>query len=284
MGARAVSASAARSSSDFLYLHVRDLPYFRALLRAVESGFYQDRPLPAPVYDAGCGDGHFASLTFKQVIDVGLDPWHEPIQEARKTGAYRLLVEADGAWAPFPDAYFASAFSNSVLEHIPAVEAVLAETARVLKPGAPFLFCVPNQNFTRNLSIARALDGVGLKGLGRAYRDFFNKISRHQHCDVPEIWSDRLKAAGFHVESQWDYFSPSALAVLEWGHYLGLPSLIVKKLFGRWILWPRHSNLWLTLRMLRPYYNQPVPQERGAYTFYLTRRDAPARQSPAKLN
>jgi len=26
------------------------------------------------------------------------------------------------------------------------------------------------------------------------------------------------------------------------------------------------------LALLRPYYNEPVPQEHGAYTFYVTRR------------
>ena len=50
------------------------------------------------------------------------------------------MVEA----MPFPDGYFASAISNSVLEHIPQVQEVLADLRRVLKPGAPFLFCVPN--------------------------------------------------------------------------------------------------------------------------------------------
>ncbi len=89
-------------SKDFLFLQLRDLPYFRAFLRAVESSYYQDLPLPAPVYDVGCGDGHFASLTFEQKIDVGLDPWHGPIHEAQKHGAYRSLVEADGAYSPFP--------------------------------------------------------------------------------------------------------------------------------------------------------------------------------------
>ena len=53
---------------DFLFLQLRDLPYFRAFLRAVESSYYQDLPLPAPVYDVGCGDGHFASLTFDQLF------------------------------------------------------------------------------------------------------------------------------------------------------------------------------------------------------------------------
>ena len=67
-----------QGGKDFLRLHLRELPYFRALLRAVESRFYQDYPLAQPVYDVGCGDGHFASLTFERMIDVGLDPWHAP--------------------------------------------------------------------------------------------------------------------------------------------------------------------------------------------------------------
>jgi len=267
-----VTSSGNSSAKDFLFLHVRALPYFRALLRAVESRFYQDFRLPAPVYDVGCGDGQFASVTFEQKIDAGLDPWHAPIHEARRFGAYRPLVEADGARAPFPDGHFSSGLSNSVLEHIPDVEAVLAETARVLKPGAPFLFCVPNRNFTLNLSVARLLDRIGLKAIARLYRAFFNRISRHAHCDDPETWTRRLQSAGFTVEDYWPYFSPSALAALEWGHYLGLPSLIMKKLFGRWILFPSHSNLSLTLALLRPYYNEPVPQQQGAYTFYITRR------------
>jgi len=98
-------------NKDFLFLHLRDLPYFRAFLRAVESTYYQDLALPAPVYDVGCGDGHFASLTFERKIDVGLDPWHGPIHEAKKYGAYKALVEADGAKSPFPSEYFASGFS-----------------------------------------------------------------------------------------------------------------------------------------------------------------------------
>jgi SAM-dependent methyltransferase len=261
-----------RPPKDFLFLHLRDLPYFRALLRAVESTFYQDLALPAPVYDVGCGDGHFASLTFDHKIDVGLDPWHEPIHEAREHDSYRLLVEADGARAPFPDSHFASAFSNSVLEHIPQIREVLVETARVLRPGALFVFCVPSQNFPRFLSIGRFFDRIGLRAPAAAYRTFFNRISRHLHCDSPETWSERLKASGFSIERHWDYFSPSALAALEWGHYLGLPSMICKLLFGRWMLVRSRSNLWLTMAFLRPYYNETVPQEWGAYTFYVTRR------------
>jgi SAM-dependent methyltransferase len=265
---------ARRVSKDYLFMHLRDLPYFRALLRATESTFYGEPALGAPVYDLGCGDGHFAALTFDAPIDVGLDPWRAPLREAKRRRAHRGLVEADAAHAPFPDAFFASGFSNSVLEHIPNVQEVLNETSRLLRPGAPFVFCVPNQNFPRELSIARSLDGLRLHFLGTAYRAFFNRISRHVHCDSPQTWRGRLEQSGFVIESSWDYFSPAALAALEWGHYFGVPAAICKLFFRRWILAPWRWNLWLTEALLRPYYNEEVPQARGAYTFYVTRRVA----------
>jgi SAM-dependent methyltransferase len=259
-------------TKDFLFLQLRDLPYFRAFLRAVESSFYQGLSLPAPVYDVGCGDGHFASLTFERKIDVGLDPWHGPIHEAKTRGAYRSLVEADAARSPFPDHYFASAFSNSVLEHIPHINAVLAETARVLKPGAPFVFCVPNDNFLPSLSIGRGLDGMGLHPLASSYRGFFNKISRHHHCDSPAVWQARLEKTGFTLERWWHYFSPQALQVLEWGHYFGAPTLIPHALFNRWIIVRTRWNLYFTERYLRKFMENPEHPQ-GVYTFYIAHKD-----------
>src|SRR5690348_5687131 len=159
-------------TKDFLYLHTRSLPYFRGLLRAMESRFYQDLEIPSPTLDVGCGDGNFAELTFDRKLEIGLDPWWPPIREAVTLDVYQLLTLADGACMPYPTAHFASAISNSVLEHIPHLDEVLVETARVLKPGAPFIFCVPNHNFLPNLSIARFFDRIGLKSLAGAYRAF----------------------------------------------------------------------------------------------------------------
>jgi len=258
-------------SEDFLWLNIRDLPYFRSLLRAVEAQFYKEIDLPAPTLDIGCGEGHFASLVFDRKIDVGLDPSHKPIHEARGRQAYHLLTEADGGRMPYPDGYFASAFSNSVLEHIPHVEQVLGETARVLKPGALFAFCVPNHHFNESLSIAAFLDKLRLHSLAKLYRDFFSYIARHRHLDGPETWKSRLETAGFVVERWWHYFPPKALAALEWGHYFGLPSLITRKLTGRWILVPTRWNLMLTHRMLQPYASA-VACDDGVCTFYIARR------------
>ncbi|MCS7055583.1 MAG: class I SAM-dependent methyltransferase [Thermoflexales bacterium] len=250
---------------DFLWNQLVELPYFRALLRAVESRFYQELPIVEPVLDLGSGDGSFAAHTFSRPLDVGLDPWAAPLWESRARRAHKLLIQAEGARLPFADCAFRTVVSNSVLEHIPDLEPVLAECFRVLRPGGYLLFCSPSDHFTDWL--------IGAKVAGDAYRRWFNRISRHYHCDGPSAWRARLERAGFTVERMWYYFSPRALRALEVGHYLGLPNLLWKKITGRWVVFPSARNpvLRLLYRLLRPLYDEPRP-EAGAYLFGVARK------------
>lgn len=256
---------------DFLKRNLADLPYFRALLRAVESRFYQSIEIKSPVLDLGCGDGHFTRVTFKDLQIIGVDPWITSLQEARKTSSYQGLILAIGQDLPFKKGVFKSCISNSVLEHIEDLEPVIQQVARVLDLHGLFIFCVPNQNFTKNLSIALFLEKMRLNGLANFYRVFFNKISRHVHCDPHQVWEKRLDEAGFVIIDHWDYFSPSALRTLEWGHYFGLPYLISKLIFGKWVLWPllNQNPLYLPLKK---YYLEDSQQAEGCYSFYITRK------------
>lgn len=258
---------------DYLWENLIRLPYFRAFLRAVEGRFYQDIELKAPVLDVGCGDGIFAEITFDKKIDIGFDPSLPVLQEPANRQAYEHLLCAGGAGMPFPDAYFSTIISNSVLEHIPELDAVIPEMNRVLKPGGKFIFCVPNDNLLKNLSVSNFLDKLGLHGLAKSYRSFFNTISRHHHADPYAMWEKRLSRNGFVIERWWHYFSPRNLRTLEWGHYWGLPSLINKKLFGRWILFPRHGNPFIPEQRLRSQYEQDMLHPLGSYTFYITRKE-----------
>lgn len=256
---------------DLLWAHLRDLPYFRAMLRAVEASFYQEYELPRPMLDVGCGDGHFATLAFKQRAEVGVDPSGSLIRQAARLGGYQFLVQADGGQLPFPDRYFSSAVSNSVLEHIVHIHQVLKETARVLKPGSPFLFSVPNRAYLGELSIPIWLRRVGLHRLGEAYANWFRRMSRVVHLEEAETWQDWLEVAGFRLERHWRYFSPQAMRMLEWGHYFGAPTLLPHALTGRWILMPTRWNLALTELLVRPYV-VPAPHPDGVFTFYVARK------------
>ncbi|MFN2160674.1 MAG: glycosyltransferase family 39 protein [Candidatus Promineifilaceae bacterium] len=262
-----------QNGDDLLWRQLKTIPAFRALLRSVEARFYSAVDLPAPTLDVGCGDGHFAGVTFEEPITAGIDPWWGPLQKARDGQKYDLPLQALGDYLPFPDHAFASAFSNSVLEHIPDIQPVLNEVGRVLRPGAPFVLTVPSHYFTEFLGGAGLFEGLGLQSLAGSYRNFFNYISRHAHTDPPEVWNDRLALAGFTVERWQYYFSQQALRALEVGHAQGVPSAVLHALTGHWIIGPWQSNLRRTEQWLRPYYDEEFP-EKGAYLYFLARRKA----------
>jgi SAM-dependent methyltransferase len=255
---------------DYFWLNLRELPYFRALVRAVEAAYYQDYALEEPTLDVGCGDGHFARITFDKPIQVGIDPWWAPLRGANQ-GQYEITIQCDGAKTPFEKGHFGSAVSNSVLEHIPHVQDVLMETGRVLKPGALFLFCVPNPRYLSELSIAGILRKLGLKTLANGYTEWFRKISRVAHAVDQSVWREWLEKADFDLVKSWDYFSPQAMHTLEWGHYFGVPSVLAKVLFGKWIIAPFHWNLGIIDHLIRPYASlEPHPQ--GTFSFYVARK------------
>ena len=259
-------------NDDPLWLHLRELPYFRAMLRAIEASFYNDTEFPGPVLDIGCGDGHFTQVAFDMMIDIGVDPDLAIMHEAQSRDVYRMLMQADGGQLPLPDASIGSAFSNSVLEHIPHLDTVLHEVGRVLKPGAPFLFTVPNPGYRSELSILRILTHFRMRRMGKAYENWFMRMSRTIHLYDQDGWSQKLRPAGFQIEHTFNYFSPAALHALEWGHYFGAPCLLPHKLFGRWILAPYRWNLALTERFVRCYYDLS-PKDDGTYSYYLVRRE-----------
>lgn len=258
---------------DLLWQHLKTLPAFRALLRAVEARFYQQLDFPGPVLDIGCGDGNFTELTLAQTIEVGIDPWWGPLQKARRSGKYGLVLQNAGAEWPFPNHTFATAYSNSVLEHIPDIQSVLNEASRVLRPGGQFVMTMPSHLFTEYLGGAGFFERLGLPGAANKYRDFFNFISRHAHTDPPERWAERLAQAGFRVARWQYYFSKGALRALEIGHVQGVPSAVLHALTGQWILAPWEENLRYTDRWLRPFFEEPFPAE-GAYIFIVAEKVA----------
>ncbi len=261
-----------KPQKDYLWLHLKELPYFRAILRAVEARQYPEFKLEHPILDLGCGDGHFVSIAMDEKVDVGIDPWTGPVRLAKQNGGYEMVVQGSGYTLPFPENHFASALSNSVLEHVPDLDTTLKEMSRVMRPGGKFVFCVPNHNFLPNLSVSGFFDRLGLEFLGDLYRRFFNTVCRHIHCDDRPVWEERLRNADLEIESTWNYFSPHALHILEWGHYLGLPSLVLHFFTRKWNAVQQKWNFILTNQIVEPVYNEPHIQAGGVYSFYIVRK------------
>lgn len=91
------------------------------------------------VLDLGCGVGHsYRELAPRETVGVDVEP-EVLVGQERETHA------ADMRSLPFPDGAFASVISVQSLEHVPDPERVLAEAARVLRPGGRAVFVTPNR-------------------------------------------------------------------------------------------------------------------------------------------
>lgn len=89
-----------------------------------------------------------------------------------------MLVASDTA-LPFADARFQTVVSNSVLEHIPGLDATLGEIVPVLAPHGTFACTTPGDHFGKFLLGNAPLRRVGRPDLGRAYARWFDRISAH---------------------------------------------------------------------------------------------------------
>lgn len=252
---------------DVLAQHLAREPVHRALIRAQEHRLFAEESLARPILDIGCGDGHFAAVAFPEGIDVGIDVTRKIVVEARRNASYRHLDVADGTRMPFADASFRTVISNCVIEHIPDIEDLVAETARVLMRGGRFLFSVPSEHFTELLPTVRALRRVGLSSLAERYGRWWNANAAHYNLDSPQVWADRLARYGLQIERYRYYMSPAAMKVLELSHYYAIPSLISFRLVGRWSLRPDQVQRTFAYHWLKRYFDEPWPLTGGCCFF-----------------
>lgn len=229
---------------DYLKAYLCERPLFLSLIRAKEVFLFQKYlPMKPPILDIGCGDGFFANVTFAKnfqfpsanwrtnfQLDVGLDLQNSRINEARKLGIYKKLVIYDGVKIPFPDNYFSTIVSNCVLEHVTHLDSVIGEAYRVLKPGGVFLTTVMAKPWEDNLFGAKILDDF--------YKKWMRKKQIHINLFTKRAWDKIFQDAGFKITNRVGYLSPSACQLIDISHYLSVPSLVIYKLLGKWVMFP----------------------------------------------
>jgi 2-polyprenyl-6-hydroxyphenyl methylase/3-demethylubiquinone-9 3-methyltransferase len=123
------------------------VPYFTAVL----SGFSGPR-----VLDVGSGAGFVAAGIGGKARVVAIDRSEMALRDALAVGISPVAV-ADATELPFGDETFDAVICSEVLEHVSDPTRVIAEAARVTRPGGLFLFSTPARTpLTRLLLIQAA--------------------------------------------------------------------------------------------------------------------------------
>lgn len=97
---------------------------------------------PAHTLDLACGTGRLLEFA-----DTGLDQSPRMLHEARQKHPGKNLVIGDATRMPFPEDHFDAIFSFHFMMHLDrdAVQAVLAEARRVLRPGGRLIVDFPSK-------------------------------------------------------------------------------------------------------------------------------------------
>jgi ubiquinone/menaquinone biosynthesis C-methylase UbiE len=132
-----------KASGDLLWVR------HQAILDFVRSW---NLPAGSRILDLGCGPGHLthdlASIGFR---GLGIDASPSMISLSKQKAVSEGLADkwdyelGDVEAVPASDASFDAAICAGVIDYLPSDEKLIAEAARVLKPGGRFLLCFTNR-------------------------------------------------------------------------------------------------------------------------------------------
>lgn len=169
-----------------------------------------------PVLDVGCGRGEFLSLLGSLgIASRGVDIDISNVEQAQNSG---LIVEHDDAIAflmRMPEKQLGTIFSSQVIEHLDAkaLETLITESFRVLKPGGLFIAETPNPYHLASFRFFH-LDPTHQQPL---YPEFLSFCCRRVGFDNVEIrflpcfGDDRL-----NLIEPWDYCDYYVIATRPW--------------------------------------------------------------------
>jgi SAM-dependent methyltransferase len=186
--------------------------------------------------DLGCGDGGITEL-LRDALDarwrlVGVDPDEDELALAVTRGVYESLEQADGAATSAEDASFDFVFSNSVLEHVEALEPTLREVARVLANGGSFVFTVPSSFFPENLGPPGLLGwlATGTRDPSE-YRRAIDRRLAHRRYPSVEEWRVLLASSGLELVQASLFMSRAATR--RWAVLSNATAGVLVRLSGR---------------------------------------------------
>jgi SAM-dependent methyltransferase len=160
--------------------------------------------LVSPALEIGCGEGNNLVRFSHLEQRIGVDLFPKKLAFAARELPGSRFATADGARLPFADASFASVFVRDLLHHVPEPRVVLAEVARVLRPGGAFCLLEPNG---RNPLIWLQTRMVPAEAGARGFTpDVVSRFFEGLPFEAPRIAARQpfpLRRAVLHYEKGW---------------------------------------------------------------------------------
>jgi 2-polyprenyl-3-methyl-5-hydroxy-6-metoxy-1,4-benzoquinol methylase len=94
--------------------------------------------------DVGCYDGQFISRVVPDASIVGVDVAQDALRAAARRGVRGVRAQVEAPALPLRDESFSTVVAAEVIEHVFDTSAVIAEFARVLRPGGWLAVTTPN--------------------------------------------------------------------------------------------------------------------------------------------
>jgi len=103
---------------------------------------HQHLPTGGVMLDVGCGEGQVARMAteLNDMRAIGVDPAMTQVRVGAARNGGPVYLQGSATSLAVSDRSIDAAVACLVFEHIAAVDAALAEVARVLRPGGTFLF------------------------------------------------------------------------------------------------------------------------------------------------
>lgn len=174
-----------------------------ALWRAAEVAILREQRFDPPVLDLGCGDGIVTAAVLNRVA-LGVDPERVQLARARMRGIYDRLEPAQIQDLALEPERFGTILSNSVLEHVPDLDPVLAAASCLMRPDGRLIFTVPSERFSTSLVLHSA-----------GYRAWRNRALQHRNLWPVNRWARALTRAGLEIEMCRSYLRPEIVALWD---------------------------------------------------------------------
>jgi 2-polyprenyl-6-hydroxyphenyl methylase/3-demethylubiquinone-9 3-methyltransferase len=165
-----------------------------ALLRAqarLHAPYIEERlpQRPCRLLDLGCGGGLIANELVKNghsVVGVDISDACLEVAARHDSTQRAVWVRGDARALPFADASFDAVCAMDVLEHIEPVEVVVAEVARVLRPGGRFFFHTFDRTWLSWLIVIKGVEWFvsNVPADLHLYRQFVKPSELRAHCEA----------------------------------------------------------------------------------------------------